>query len=247
MSKIAPVSLSLLAALALTSAAHAAPSAPTGVWLDHTGRGAVEITECSGGLCGRIVWLKDPGHSSVCGKQVIGNAKLTGSGTWDGGWIYDPEKDARYSVELKPLGGDKLQVVGYLGSKFFSESFTWKRPTSELKRCDAAAAAPTPASLPSPPASNPKAAPSVVEKAEPAPAPQAKAPEAKVPEAAQPTEEAPPPGKAPKSAGPNFGDLEKIVREVVKVERRDVKGKPGKQECIARLPYVGNVTVPCPE
>src|SRR4029077_14920970 len=36
----------------------AAASGPTGVWIDHTGRGAVEIFECAGGLCGRIVWLK---------------------------------------------------------------------------------------------------------------------------------------------------------------------------------------------
>ena len=29
----------------------ATASGPTGVWIDHTGRGAVEITECAGRLC----------------------------------------------------------------------------------------------------------------------------------------------------------------------------------------------------
>src|SRR5262245_21089755 len=88
----------------------AAASGPTGVWIDHTGRGAVEITECAGALCGRIVWLKDTGHKGVCGTQVIGDTKRMASGTWDGGWIYDPEKNARYSVELKLIGADQLRV-----------------------------------------------------------------------------------------------------------------------------------------
>src|SRR5262249_27458924 len=112
-------------------------SGPTGVWLDHTGRGAVEITECGGSLCGRIVWLKDAANRSVCGKQIIGNAKRSAAGTWDGGWIYDPDREARYSVELKLVGTNKLRVTGYMGSKLFSETYTWKRATGDLTRCDA--------------------------------------------------------------------------------------------------------------
>ena len=54
-----------VAAFAATVAAASAASAggePTGVWIDHTGRGAVEITNCGGALCGRVVWLKDAAH-----------------------------------------------------------------------------------------------------------------------------------------------------------------------------------------
>ena len=117
-------------------------ASPTGIWIDHTGRGAVEITECAGRLCGRVVWLKDTGHKSVCGTQVIGNAKPVGKDTWDGGWIYDPDQNAKYSVELKTIGADKLRVMGYMGSKLFSETFIWKRAAMELERCDT-----TPANL----------------------------------------------------------------------------------------------------
>ena len=92
-------------------------SGPLGVWTDHTGRGAIEITECAGGLCGHIVWVKDTAHKSECGSQIIGDAKRTSTGAWDGGWIYDPERKARFSVELKPMGSDKLRVMGYQGSK----------------------------------------------------------------------------------------------------------------------------------
>jgi uncharacterized protein (DUF2147 family) len=194
-------------------------SGPTGVWIDHTGRGAVEIFECAGGLCGRIVWLKDAGNKSVCGTQVIGNAKRTSSGTWDGGWIYDPEKNARYSVELKPIGSDKLRVVGYMGSKLFSETFTWKRPTADLKRCDA----PAVTASPSPPAGDPKPAPAEITKAEPTPD--------------QPTEPASA-SKARKSGNPSITDIEKIAREMM-------KGKAGGKECTVKMPYVGNIKVPC--
>jgi uncharacterized protein (DUF2147 family) len=108
----------------------------TGVWIDHTGRGGVEITECGANLCGRIVWLKDAANKKGCGIQVIGNAKSVGKDVWDGGWIYDPEKNARYSVELKPIGSDKLRVLGYMGSKLFSETMIWKRAPADLTRCD---------------------------------------------------------------------------------------------------------------
>jgi uncharacterized protein (DUF2147 family) len=135
---------------ALTAAASARAAADiTGVWIDHTGRGAVDITECGANLCGRLVCLKDGGHKSVCGTQIIGNAKPAGKDTWDGGWIYDPEKNAKYSVELKPIGSDKLRVLGYMGSKMFSETMIWKRPTTELKRCDDAAPEKTAAPFPS--------------------------------------------------------------------------------------------------
>jgi uncharacterized protein (DUF2147 family) len=137
-----------LATLATTGQANA-QSPATGIWIDHTGRGAVEITECGTNLCGRLVWFKDKANKKGCGVQIIGNAKPVGKDTWDGGWILDPEKNEKYSVELKPIGADKLRVLGYMGSKLFSETMIWKRPTVELERCDA-----TPASTaaPNPPA-----------------------------------------------------------------------------------------------
>ena len=49
----------MLAVAPVDGAAHADNSA-TGVWIDHTGRGAVEITECNGNkLCGHVAWVKD--------------------------------------------------------------------------------------------------------------------------------------------------------------------------------------------
>lgn len=128
------------AALFAATIATTMPSAanePTGVWFDHTGRGAVEITDCGGALCGRIIWLKDAADNKTCGRQVIGNVKAVGAGKWDKGWIYDPEDDARYNVEITPMGGDRLKVMGYMGSKLLSETMTWRRAPADLKRCNA--------------------------------------------------------------------------------------------------------------
>jgi uncharacterized protein (DUF2147 family) len=141
-----------LAALAVglaSTAAHA--GSPVGVWIDHTGRGAVEIAECGGGLCGHVVWVKDAKNAKACRDQIIGNVKSVGPNTWDRGWIVDPDDNARYSVELKPVGEDRLRVTGYMGSKLFSETMTWKRAPADMKRCDAKDAA-MPVSAPAAPA-----------------------------------------------------------------------------------------------
>jgi uncharacterized protein (DUF2147 family) len=110
---------------------------PTGIWYDHTGRGAVEITTCGSALCGRVVWLRDAGNRSACGLQIIGNVRPAKDGAWDGGWIYDPDRDAKYSVEITPIGTRTLRVIGYMGSKLLSETMMWRRAPADLKRCHA--------------------------------------------------------------------------------------------------------------
>jgi uncharacterized protein (DUF2147 family) len=124
----------VLAATILPGAASAASDA-TGVWLNDTGRGAIEIKECGGALCGHVVWVKDGSDAKGCGRQIIGDAQPVKTGVWDNGWIYSPEKKKRYDVELKAMDGDKLRVTGYAGSKFFSKTMIWKRAPADLERC----------------------------------------------------------------------------------------------------------------
>lgn len=120
-----------------------------GLWIDHTGRGAVEIKPCGANLCGHIAWLKEPNQPNgkplvdkkgrpVCGLQIIGEVKRQSDGSWDGGWIYDPEEDEQYSVELKLRSPDSLQVLGYLGVKLLGETYVWKRAPQAQERCKAA-------------------------------------------------------------------------------------------------------------
>ena len=131
----------IVKALAVTTtiaaaATSASASEPTGVWIDHTGRGAVEISNCGGALCGRIVWVKDADHAKTCGQQVIGNVKPVSAGKWDNGWIHDPDDGQRYNVEITAMG-DRLKVMGYMGSKMLSETMMWRRAPADLKRCSA--------------------------------------------------------------------------------------------------------------
>lgn len=159
-------------ALAATCGSSLANASALGVWYDQTGRGAVEITNCNGNLCGRLVWLKEAGHQQGCGLQIFGDVKPVAGGKWDGGWIIDPEKDlnTRYDVEITPQG-DKLKVMGYSGTKFLNQTMIWTRAPADLPRCDKAAAAPSgPAPAPArsgepptvypPPAAAPAPAPS---------------------------------------------------------------------------------------
>ena len=125
-----------LAVALLSTGAARADSSPLGLWIDHTGRGAVEIVNCGDKLCGYIAWLKDAKNESACGDQVMGDVKSVGGGKWDNGWIYDVDEDRRYDVEITPMG-DRLKVMGYMGSKFLSETMTWRRAPADLKRCDA--------------------------------------------------------------------------------------------------------------
>ncbi len=149
-----------LQALVLTASLFGAVSAnaasdPTGVWVNDTGRGAIEIKPCGEAMCGHVVWVKDGADTKGCGKQIIGDVRSVGGGRWDNGWIYSPEKKKNYDVELKPLDNGKLRVTGYAGVKFLSKTMIWTKAPDDLQRCDATEAKAAPA--PAPAASEAKA------------------------------------------------------------------------------------------
>jgi uncharacterized protein (DUF2147 family) len=125
----------------------------TGVWIDHTGRGAIEITRCGTAICGNIVWLEQPNASNgrpltdgnnpnaalknrpICGLQVIGDARPKGNGSFVDGWIYNPEDGGRFSLDVTPLAPDRLQIHGFLGVRFLGEKHQWRRAPAGQPRC----------------------------------------------------------------------------------------------------------------
>ena len=150
-------------AQAAVPAVPAPPTTPQGLWIDHTGRGAVEIAPCvpeaapgtpeAANLCGRIVWMKEPNDPKgqplrdtlnknaarrgqpICGLQIIGDVKPQRDGSWDKGWIYDPEQGSSFDLELSLRNPETLQVKGYMGVKFLSETFVWRRAKEAPPKC----------------------------------------------------------------------------------------------------------------
>lgn len=127
--------------------ANTGDASPLGVWVDDTGRGAVEIKSCGGdNLCGHVVWVRDAKDANGCGRQIIGAAHPTGGKGMYQGWIYSPEKKKRFDVEFAPAASGKLRVTGFAGIRLFSRTMYWTRANGDLVRCQSgqtAQAAPT--------------------------------------------------------------------------------------------------------
>jgi uncharacterized protein (DUF2147 family) len=238
------------AALILAAGGADAASEPTGIWMNDTGRGAVEIKPCGGGLCGHVVWVKDGSDAKGCGKKIIDSAKPVGANTWDNGRIYSPERGKWYDVELKPLSNGKLRVTGYAGVRFLSKTMIWSKAPADLVRCDGLKiAAPSASSSPAQPAKSGAAAlaanptkPAIAAAASPVKAAPAQPP--------RPAAEAEPEPSAPdvvaEADDESFAlsdkvDLEKGINigDVVSIN----KTEDGK--CRVKAPFV-NLTIKCP-
>jgi uncharacterized protein (DUF2147 family) len=133
--------------LAAFAASAFAQVTPVGTWRqvdDKTGEAKAEIriVDNGGALSGRIdkVLKKDAKPDAVCdeckderkgkpiaGLEIIrGARKADGQDAWEGGKILDPENGREYTLRLAPIeGGQKLQVRGYLGPFFRTQ--TWVR------------------------------------------------------------------------------------------------------------------------
>jgi uncharacterized protein (DUF2147 family) len=122
-----------------------AQGSPVGLWRsvdDKTGEAKAEIriVDNGGVLTGRIEKsLKKDAKPSceeckderkgqpIAGLEIIrGATKAAGQDVWEHGKILDPENGKEYTLRLAPIdGGQKLQVRGYLGP--FYRTQTWVR------------------------------------------------------------------------------------------------------------------------
>ena len=115
---------------------------PIGVWLTEKGDARVKVTKCGNGLCGVIVWLRDPidratGQPQVDDKNpnpalrtrpVIGIPLFIGMrpsapGRWSG-QIYNADDGGTYVGHVSFAGGDALQVEGCVGAICGGENWT---------------------------------------------------------------------------------------------------------------------------
>jgi uncharacterized protein (DUF2147 family) len=135
--------VALLTALLGAPAAKAqAAGEPSGIWLTQAGDARVRISKCGGGICGVIVWLRDPIDSAtgkpavddknhnpalakrpMIGLPLFSGIRQTGPNTWSG-QIYNADDGNSYASNISVAGPDSLKVEGCVGALCGGESWT---------------------------------------------------------------------------------------------------------------------------
>jgi uncharacterized protein (DUF2147 family) len=114
-----------------------------GIWLTQAGDAKVRVSKCGGGICGVIVWLRDPinpatgkpqvddknPNPSLAKRPMIGLPLFSGMppsapGRWSG-QIYNADDGSSYASNISLLGPDSLKVEGCVGALCGGE--TWSR------------------------------------------------------------------------------------------------------------------------
>lgn len=135
------ISICILASTAILSMASAAASPATGLWRTAEDNGQVQIYDCGGSLCGRLVTsnelsarpdLKDVNNhdTSKRGRLVKGIEVVSGfSGgprSWRGGTLYRPQDGRIYSGRLELVDNGTLEVTGCVMAAL-CQTQTWVR------------------------------------------------------------------------------------------------------------------------
>lgn len=114
----------------------------TGIWLTQAGDAKVRVSKCSGGICGVIVWLKDPidpttGKPAIDNKNpnpalarrpMLGLVLFSGmhpadANKWSG-QIYNADDGSTYASNIAVSGPDTLRVEGCVGALCGGETWT---------------------------------------------------------------------------------------------------------------------------
>src|SRR5580704_322738 len=133
----------ILAALLVSPAAQAQESGEvSGIWLTQAGDAKVRVSRCGGGICGVIVWLRDPINPATGKPQVddknpnpalakrpmIGlplfmGMRASGPNKWSG-QIYNADDGNLYASNVSVAGPDALRVEGCVGVLCGGETWT---------------------------------------------------------------------------------------------------------------------------
>jgi uncharacterized protein (DUF2147 family) len=133
----------ILAALLVPPAAHAQEIGEvSGTWLTQAGDAKVRVSRCGGGICGVVVWLRDPINPATGKPQVddknpnpalarrpmIGlplfmGMRPSGPNRWSG-QIYNADDGNSYASTVSAAGPDALRVEGCVGMLCGGETWT---------------------------------------------------------------------------------------------------------------------------
>jgi uncharacterized protein (DUF2147 family) len=106
-----------------------------GRWLTEDGGGVIEIYSCSGGLCGRIVGMREPlnpdgsiarDHAGTpkCGLTLLRDSRQDEPGRWSG-HITNPEDGTTWNCTLRVGEDGRLRLRGYVAVPLLGQTQTW--------------------------------------------------------------------------------------------------------------------------
>ncbi len=128
------------------------PDAILGTWWNQEKEAQIEIYQCDGKYCGKIVFLKEPNYPAkdpkgmagkpkvdrenpdpakkerpILGINMVGGFTHSGGNVWENGFIYDPRDGKSYKCKLTLESPDNLKVRGFLGISLIGKTNNWTR------------------------------------------------------------------------------------------------------------------------
>jgi uncharacterized protein (DUF2147 family) len=117
---------------------------PSGVWLTQAGDARVQVSRCGAGICGRIVWLRDPidprtgqpqvddknpnpalAQRPIIGLSILIGMQPSGPAKWSGR-IYNADDGQIYTAHVTLQSDSTLEVEGCVGGMLCGGE-TWTR------------------------------------------------------------------------------------------------------------------------
>jgi len=111
-------------------------SRATGVWQSETGITRVRVSNCGKGLCGTVIWQRNPSKDvhnpdpakrdrPIVGLQLVSNMKQVGPNEWSGA-LYNYEDGKTYQGKVQ-LTGAKLAIGGCVLGGMVCQTRTWTK------------------------------------------------------------------------------------------------------------------------
>ncbi len=114
----------------------------SGIWLTQAGDAKVRVSKCGGGVCGVVVWLRDPinpatgkpqvddknpnpalARRPIIGLPLFAGMQPSGPNRWSG-QIYNADDGNSYVSNVSLSGPDTLRVEGCVGMLCGGETWT---------------------------------------------------------------------------------------------------------------------------
>ncbi|MEH2566592.1 DUF2147 domain-containing protein [Bradyrhizobium sp. AZCC 2289] len=115
---------------------------PSGLWLTQAGDAKVRVSKCGAGICGVVVWLREPADPAtgkpqvddknpnpalrqrpMIGLPLFGGMRASAPGKWSG-QIYNADDGSTYASNVSVTGQDTLRVEGCVGALCGGENWT---------------------------------------------------------------------------------------------------------------------------